>query len=433
MLTERARRDPPTTAVASRLDISFHEPGTSGPGAPDLLSALARYSRQLADAQSEGDVLLALARTAEDLIGVDRAYVFTSAQGILYGSAATDPAEAEELGEITFQLTHPAFNALCENGETFSLSREEIGATLERPWPLPGERIYFSPLVGSTACLGALALAGGPDFRLSESQGTLVEALSTQAAMALERTRISCWAAEEYCHAQEGRDELESFVYTATHALKGPLSSLRALTRILRAEGSDLPDEERFNILDRVDLNARRMHRLIHELLEYANVGKADGQRDRVDLVALVRSVETEAADLLRARGATLRVSEDLPDVEGSPSRLREVFRNLVENAALYGGPDPVIEIGGEAEPGCAVVWVRDNGPGLAADWLERVQKPFARGPGAREANPEGSGMGLPIVRRIVEWHGGQLSVDSTPGLGTSFYIRFPATSGTSR
>lgn len=405
----------------------------STPGAPDLLYTLARYTRQLADAQSERDVLLALARTAEDLIEVERAYVFTSAQGILYGSAATDPAEAEELPDITFQSTHPGFNALCEDGQSFSLSREEIAAILEGPWPLSGDRIYFSPLLGSMACLGALALATGRDSRLTESQSTLVEALSTQAALAIERTRISCWAAEEYCHAQEGRDELESFVYTTTHALKGPLSSLRALTRILRAEASDLPEEERFQILDRVDLNARRMHRLIHELLQYANVGKADGQSERVDLVSLIRSVEAETADLLKARDATLRVSEDLPVVEGSASRLREVFRNLVENAALYAGPEPLIEIGGEAEPGCAVVWVRDNGPGLAAEWLERVQKPFARGPGAREANPEGSGMGLPIVRRIVEWHGGQLSVDSTPGLGTSFHIRFPASSRTSR
>jgi signal transduction histidine kinase len=396
------------------------------------LYTLARYTRQLADAQSERDVLLTLARTTQDLIDVQRAYVFTSAQGILYGSAATDPAETEELGEITFQLTHPGFNSLCEDGTTFSLSREEIATILEGPWSLHGDRVYFSPLVGSTACLGALALAGDRDFRLTESQSTLVEALSTQAALAIERTRISCWAAEEYCQAQEGRDELESFVYTATHALKGPLSSLRALTRILRAEASDLPEEERFQILDRVDLNARRMHRLIHELLDYANVGKADGQSERVDLTALVRSVAVETADLLRARGATLKVSEDLPVVEGSPSRLREIFRNLLENAALYGGPDPVIEVGGEAEPGCALVWVQDNGPGLAAEWLERVQKPFARGPGAKEANPEGTGMGLPIVRRIVEWHGGHLSMESTPGLGTSFHIRFPASSQTS-
>lgn len=433
MLTERARRDRPGT-ISDTLDIRFPERGSSASaelGA--VLPTLARYSRELADAQSEHDVLTALARTAEHLMPVDRAYVFTSAQGILYGTAGTEPAEAEELNEVTFQLTHSGFDALCEDGEAFSLTRDEIAEILERPWPLFGERIHFEPLLGSGACLGALALAAGPDFRLDDGQQALVDVLRTEAATALERTRISSWAAREYCHAQEGRDELESFVYTATHALKGPLSSVRALARILHAEGPDLPEEERSQILDRVDLNARRMHRLIHELLEYANVGKADGQRDRVDLVALIRSVEAEASELLQSRGATLKVSDDLPSVEGSPSRLREVFRNLLENAALYGGPDPVIEIDGEAEPGCALIWVRDNGPGIAVEWLERLQQPFARGPGAKQANPEGSGMGLPIVRRIVEWHGGELSVDSTPGLGTSFQIRFPATEETSR
>ncbi len=390
---------------------------------------MAEFCRQVARSQSEEEVLQAAAGFTRLFLDADAVYLFTSDEGMLYGSAAADPEESESLRQVSLPLSrHGALTRLYEFGSPMKLTAKAL-ADLAIYWPALREAgsLHFFPLMGTAGCVGALAIRAGEDFGLDDSEREFLEVLTTHSAMAIEKHRIAAWAAEEHSRAEEERDQFESFVYTASHDLKGPLVSLRAFARVLRTEYDTLTAEDRDRYLERVESNARRMHRLVRDLLEYAKAGKMEKERAPVDLASLVGEVQTEMSDIFTQRRATLTVSRELPVVEGDPTRLREVFRNLLENAVLYGGQDPTIEVGGWLEEAKACLWVRDSGPGIASAFQDRVFEPCTRGPEAQQSNPEGSGMGLAIVKRIVEWHGGNVCVESAPGDGTVFHFTLPA------
>jgi PAS domain S-box-containing protein len=224
--------------------------------------------------------------------------------------------------------------------------------------------------------------------------------------------------------------EREEFFANASHDLRTPLAAIKASIGVVLAnEPPGLP-RALHRMLTNIDLAATEMGRLVDDLLELTRLeaGRAPFAPVRLDLRALVGRAARAIEPLAQGRGQTVTVAvpdEPVPAVV-DPERLERALLNLLGNAQKYGREGGAIALRVERRPGEAIVAVADDGPGIAAEDQARIFERFYR-PATEEARRVvGSGLGLPIVRAIVERHGGRVSVESAPGAGSTFRIALP-------
>ncbi len=164
------------------------------------------------------------------------------------------------------------------------------------------------------------------------------------------------------------------------------------------------------------------MHKLLGDLLELSRVGRMSNPSDSISFDDLIREALEIVHGRLDARGVTIHSQPNLPLVYGDQPRLVEVLQNLLDNAAKFMGdqPNPVIEIGVNGEKdGMPVFFVKDNGIGISPEYHEQIFGLFNR----LDAQAEGTGVGLALVKRIIEIHGGRIWVESEEGVGSTFYF----------
>ena len=221
-------------------------------------------------------------------------------------------------------------------------------------------------------------------------------------------------------------DELESFTYSASHDLRTPLIHIGGFAELLGRRAAAGLDEESRRQLGAISDSAATGLRLIDDLLEFAHLGRTGVRRGPVDLSQLVESVRQEACRAAGARSITWRVAP-LPTVQADAALLRIAVHNLVDNAVKYTRPrdQAVIEIGSEPAPGGVRVHVRDNGVGFDPQYTGKLFRVFERL--HRQADFEGTGIGLAIVNRVVTRHGGRTWAEGEPGKGATFYFSLPA------
>ena len=235
--------------------------------------------------------------------------------------------------------------------------------------------------------------------------------------VALEETNARLRAANE---------ELKEFAYVASHDLQEPLRTVRSFVELLERRYGDAFDERGRKWLEFIVGGTQRMRDLIDDLLAYSRVGRT-GEVGQVDTARLVREVLDDARASVAATGAVVRVG-DLPPLVANATELRQVFQNLISNALKFRRPDapPRVTIEAEQAPAGWAFVVADNGIGIEPAYLERIFLVFQR-LHARDEYP-GTGIGLALVKKIVERQGGEISVRSTPGEGTVFRFTVPAT-----
>ncbi len=216
--------------------------------------------------------------------------------------------------------------------------------------------------------------------------------------------------------------EQEAFIYTMSHDLKAPLISLHGMATVLIEDYADHLDPTGHQYLDRIAANAQKMQALIDELLALSRVGRDTAATTVVDLGAVVRTVTSQLAHSLAARGAEVQVEGSLPFVTANPTRLAQVFTNLIDNAVTYTPADraPRVTIAARARGEHWEISVRDNGVGIPVAFHDKIFQVFQRLPDGKHLNPGGSGVGLAIVARVVETHGGRMWVESVEGQGTT-------------
>ena len=177
--------------------------------------------------------------------------------------------------------------------------------------------------------------------------------------------------------------------------------------------------------LDFIESSATQMAILLDNLLHLARSGRVIGDPRPVDLVRIARESSELAHGILGNFTIQFDFDADLPSVSGDSERLREVFQNLIENAAKFcrDQPNPRIEIGGKVDGNQVCCWVRDNGIGIPQQYLERIFGLFER----LDTSTPGTGIGLSLSRRIVEKHGGRIWAESAgAGEGSTFYFTLP-------
>jgi signal transduction histidine kinase len=224
--------------------------------------------------------------------------------------------------------------------------------------------------------------------------------------------------------------ELQQFASVASHDLQEPLRKIVVFGDRLKAKFGDQLGEQGGDYIERMMGAAGRMRVLIDDLLEFSRVVTRARPFVPVDLNEVVREVLVDLEVLIESKGAMIDVGE-LPTIQADPTQLRQVFQNLLSNAMKFqdGGAVPHVAI--RAEPhssGSLPGWrisVRDNGIGFEQQHAERIFAPFQRLVGRSEF--KGSGIGLAIVRRIIERHAGTIIAESSPGQGAAFTMTLPA------
>ena len=222
----------------------------------------------------------------------------------------------------------------------------------------------------------------------------------------------------------------QEFVANVSHELRTPLSLIKSATETLIDGGRQDP-QVTARFLEIIEKHANRLTLLLDDLLLLARLdsGRIDLDLRSVPLGEAAQEAIDDAALLARGRGVTLvqAVPEGL-GAHADAHRLRQALANLIDNAIKYGREGGTVEVRGrELGAGQVELSVRDDGPGIAGEALERVFERFYRADKARAREQGGTGLGLAIVKNVVQAHGGDVRVESTPGRGTEFFIRLPA------
>ncbi len=275
------------------------------------------------------------------------------------------------------------------------------------------------------APLGALVFLHPDPNGLTSRHERLVASVAATAAVALDNARL-------YEEAQQAIALRDNFVSVASHELRTPLVPLQlqvqSLQRNIARGAPPLGPEALAAALDRMARQVHRLGRLTEDLLDASRIAadRLELRAEPVELVAFVQQIVADFQGEAERTGSTVTLEAPEP-VEGvwDRARLEQVLANLVSNAFKYGGGTPItIAVGGEAEPGLAVIRVQDRGVGIAPDDQARIFGRFERvGPSHTAA---GLGLGLWITHRLVQAMGGDISVQSEPGQGATFTVRLP-------
>jgi PAS domain S-box-containing protein len=234
-------------------------------------------------------------------------------------------------------------------------------------------------------------------------------------------------ALRQYAAELEARnEELDAFAHTVAHDLKGPLGNVTGFAELLVQDYAAFTTEQLVDCLQAIVQSGDKMTKIINSLLLLSSVRKMEEVRvEPLDMGSIVAETRKRLAGLVDESQAEIIVPAAWPTAIGYGQWVEEVWVNYVSNAIKYGGQPPRVELGAEAQPhGLVRFWVRDNGPGISPEEQARLFTPFTR---LNQVQVKGHGLGLSIVRRIVEKLGGRVAVESAVGQGSVFSFTLPA------
>lgn len=226
---------------------------------------------------------------------------------------------------------------------------------------------------------------------------------------------------------RRSNEELEQFVYTVSHDLKSPIVTSMGFISIIRKLAGQGKYEQAVAKLDRVAKANERMSQLIRDLLELSRVGRMNLDKKNIDLNVLLKEFIDSQSIRLRGSDFSVEIASGLPEIYGNESRVLQVFENILSNALKYvhnkeGGK---LEIYAREGDEWWYIFCKDNGPGILPEYHQKVFGLFYR----LDANEEGTGVGLAVVKKIMKFHRGDVEVDPRTGRtgeGAVFRLSFP-------
>ncbi|MBE7534231.1 MAG: GAF domain-containing sensor histidine kinase [Anaerolineales bacterium] len=296
------------------------------------------------------------------------------------------------------------------------------------------------PLSTDGRVAGVLNVESAHDVKLTQSDFRLIEALSQHIGIAMGRARLYANVQHELearKQAEIEREkliaelasknaELERFTYTVSHDLKAPLFTIRGFLGYLEKDLQEGRYDRLQKDIQRIVDAAEKMQQLLDDLLDLSRVGRMVNEPVEICMNDLAKEAIALVQGQIRKWNVTVQTQENLPIVYGDRQRILEVLQNLVDNAVKFMGaqPAPRIEIGqAGAEGDMCVFFVRDNGVGISSKHFERIFGLFNK----LDPKSEGTGIGLALIKRIIEFHGGRIWVESEAGQGSTFYFTLPA------
>jgi two-component system OmpR family sensor kinase len=296
--------------------------------------------------------------------------------------------------------------------------------------------VFTAPL--DEGVLGVLAGLTGINNavvnRLRALEGQQARRLDAPTVSSLDRELVQLHRelARRTAELEAANEQKDQLIGMAAHDLRNPLGAIRGFAQLLLTRAADRLDERELLVLRRIERSSDRMLDLVGDLLELADLGRDDLRlmlrRERCDVAGLVR----DAIEVDRAVAEDKQVTIDLDVPDGpmvatvDPHRLEQVLSNLVTNAVKFSDRGATIAVRLREEASGLVLEVSDHGPGIPEDERELVFQPFARTSVKPTEDEPSTGLGLTIVRRIVQAHGGRVELDSEVGVGSTFRVRLP-------
>lgn len=371
-----------------------------------LLADLASTSRALNSDLSVDGVINILTRKARTILGIDQADVLLSDDPGQDGASANFLPESVDFS-AGYDLDHVGFDA-------------------DEPYPgrvagsLDGG--LLTPLIGPAGQhLGLLRVSrkAGGDF--SDEDQAILAQLATIAAVSIENARL-------YESLREQDQRKDEFLATLAHELRNPLAPLRTGLDLLKLSGTG---EQTARIRGMMERQLAHMVRLVDDLMDVSRVsrGKIELKRERVPIRVLFDTALEAARPLIEASEHQLSVSlpEEPVEVYGDPTRLAQVVSNLLNNAAKYTSQRGKIELVAGREGNQVVIRVSDTGSGIPREMLSKVFGLFTQVSPSTDRSRGGVGIGLALVKKLVELHGGSVSAESPGfGQGSTFCVRLP-------
>ncbi len=218
-------------------------------------------------------------------------------------------------------------------------------------------------------------------------------------------------------------DELDTFSYTISHDLRTPLTAIKSYTELYLAKNKNAEDPNK-QLLDRVLVGADKMRFLIDEILKLARVGRTEIDLLKIDTESLITEICNDVVSAFNAQNTSIHIGE-CPEIDGDQTLITQVFTNIISNAVKYSikSEHPTVSISGVVEKNVVIYTITDNGIGIAIDNHDKVFELFRRMENVKDF--EGTGVGLAIVKRIMERHNGRVWFESDLGKGTTFYLSF--------
>jgi PAS domain S-box-containing protein len=344
-------------------------------------------------------------------VNTQKVYTWTNQAGLDFFGADVIGREAAYYfaGEqTTYDDVQPLFDGLRDDGYVESFQRRRDGEIRLLAWHCR------SLMDENGAITGTLSSARD----ITEEKKLQAEILKLNADL---EQRVE----ERTVQLKNANRELEAFAYSVSHDLRAPLRAIDGFTEILLEDYEASLDAEGKRICSVICENTRRMGQLIDDLLAFSRLGKTQMSRSHIDMKKAARRAYEESVPPDGRKRIDFRVSA-LPSVPGDLAMIRQVWANLISNAVKFSSKREraAVSVSGETADTMAVYCVRDNGTGFDMRHADKLFGVFQRLHGRTEF--EGTGVGLAIVKRIVERHGGRVWAESTPDQGAAFYFSLP-------
>jgi signal transduction histidine kinase len=221
-------------------------------------------------------------------------------------------------------------------------------------------------------------------------------------------------------------DQKNQFLGIAAHDLRNPLEIILIYSEFLLEDAAPALREEQVQFIQTIRGSSEFMLRLVENLLDLAKIesGKLELDLERIDLVALVERVVSLQQVLAARKGIEVRCRTEVERLEmvADPVKLEQVLNNLIGNAVKFSPPGSAVDVRVTVAADAVTLSVEDRGPGVPADELDKLFRPFER----TRVREKGTGLGLAIVKRIVEGHRGRIRVESEAGRGSTFHVSLP-------
>ncbi len=354
-----------------------------------------------------------------------------------------DRLEGDRLSARTLAVY---FDGKFEDNQTYTLKDTPCGEMMENhicchpkgvrhrfPNDLALQEMNAESYVGTIlwdskgSSIGLIALIGRKPLSNPRMAESILKLAGARAAGELERKRAKDVLLDYAAKLERINRELEEFAFIAAHDLQEPLRKIRTFESMLTKDYAEALGEQGRDYLMRITKSARRMSDLLRSLLDYSRIASRNEPFETIGLGAIVEDALSALERSISESGARVEVGR-LPAVEADAAQLRQLFENLLSNSIKYckGCEKPLIKISASLAEGTCRILVEDNGIGFEEQYIDRIFKPFQRLHGSNSSF-EGTGMGLAICRKIVERHGGSITVRSAPGEGSTFIVTLPA------
>ena len=393
----------------------------------------------LAAASSREQIAAILVSAGNHAVGADAGFVWLLADGAdqpleLVASEGYEGPRLDAFRRIPAAAELPINRAMA-TGQAMYFEGEEA---LESKYPQtraggdgPFRSWALVPLVIDGRAVGAVSLSFADERRFDDDERGLLAVMVGQASLALERARLLSAERSARQQAEVADRRKDEFLAMLGHELRNPLAPILTALELMRLRDGDSHARERAV----VERQVRHLTRLVDDLLDVSRIssGKLTLDRRLVDIADTVAKALEMVRPLIEERDQTLSLSvpaEGL-QVKGDEQRLAQVISNLLTNAAKYTQRGGAITLTAERREGEAVIDITDTGIGISTEVQSRLFCAFEQGPRSSAEASGGLGLGLAIVRSLVELHGGTVSARSQgPGHGSTFEVRLPVVEG---